>query len=93
MEQSGEVHRSRAVLLILLAWLSACSKPDRWLGITYADKSNLTEHRIIGEYGSLNECLAEVNNAVGTQGAFECAKNCEGSTIPMTCEQTVGNEK
>jgi len=92
MERSTEKYLTRAALFILLAAQAACSKSDRWLGITYADKNNLIEHRVIGEFGSLQECLTAVNNAVGTQGAYECAKNCDASNSPMLCEETVGNE-
>ena len=73
--------------------ITACAKPDRWLGVVYPDKANLASHQVIGEYDTLNACLSAVNEAASDQGAYECAKNCDGSSMPMVCEETIGNEK
>ena len=85
-----------SMAMMILISMSGCSffkNSDSYLGIVYPDKSNLTEHRIIGEYSTLNECLKAVNASVSSEGSYECGKNCDRSKMPMVCEETLGNEK
>ena len=77
-----------AVLLILgIFVLKKCT--DRWTGIVYPDKSNLSIFKKIGEFNSLEVCRNEavsVLRRISSQysGDFECGLNCKG----VVCEET-----
>ena len=68
------------MLLYLSIILTGCS--DRWQSKVYLNKQNLTNHRIIGEFSSLEECRdASLNYLRGIKaldtGDYECGKNCK----------------
>ena len=81
--------------ILVLSLSQSCSHDERWLGFVYPDKNNLLEHKVVGEFPTLNSCLDAVNKAAGSRGSYECGLNCEdkdGSGLYI-CERTVGNEK
>jgi hypothetical protein len=68
------------MILYLAIILTGCS--DRWQGVVYLNKQNLTNHRIIGEFSSLEECRdASLNYLRGIKsldtGDYECRENCK----------------
>ncbi len=76
--------------------LSSCSK-DEWEGFVYPDRHNLTVHRNIGIYESLESCRAEARHMLSVlssieKGDYECGLNCEyrsGMGEVKVCEETV----
>lgn len=81
---------------VILLVISLCScKGEKWMGFVYPDKNDLSIHKIIGEYKSLNECLTSANAEAGTRGSSECGLNCEQNYEygMFVCKETVGNEK
>ena len=77
-----------AILLISGVFvLKKCT--DRWTGIVYPDRSNLSIFKNIGEFKSLELCRNEAIFAlrrISSQysGDFECGLNCKG----LVCEET-----
>jgi serine/threonine protein kinase len=84
---------SLSILVISILSYKFLIQKDTWIGIIYPDKNNLYNHKIIGEFNSINSCLDKVNILVGENGTYECGLNCKTETMPMICEKTVGNEK
>jgi hypothetical protein len=79
-------------VLLLSALLLACgsSEQDRWEGFVYPDRDDLTRHRVIGTFSSMDECLSAVREEAGPEGAYECGLNCRaGSDGLSVCERTV----
>ena len=75
------------VLIFAFLMLNGCS--ERWTGIVYPEKSNLSNFRNIGEFKSLDECRNEAiytlkKIAASSQGDFECGLNCKGSVCKET---------
>lgn len=68
-------------------------KKEKWFAVVYPNKKKLREHKILAETSTLNECLNIVNAKVPKNGSYECGKNCDTSTMPMICSETIGNEK
>jgi hypothetical protein len=84
---------SRTVLAAVLSgWGS-----ESWEGFVYPNRNDLTRHRNLGLFKSLEECrvaaqgmLAELNAL--DRGDYECGKNCEdGSRMGgvKVCEETL----
>ena len=77
-----------AILLIAgIFILNKCT--DRWTGIVYPDRSNLSIFKNIGEFNSLELCRNEAvsvlrKNSGQYSGDFECGLNCKG----IVCEET-----
>ncbi len=77
-------------LVILISTVFLVKKfTERWTGIVYFDKSNLSNFKNIGEFKSLEECRNEAiymlrSNSSHNSGDFECGLNCNG----LTCEAT-----
>jgi hypothetical protein len=76
-----------AVLISTIFLVKKCT--ERWTGIVYFDKSNLSNFKNIGEFKSLEECRNEAiyllrSNSSQSSGDFECGLNCNG----LTCEET-----
>ena len=80
-------------LLVVGGFSYACS--EEWEGFVYPNKNDLTTHRNIGVFNSLEECRAAATatlqglNALG-RGDYECGLNCryeEGFTVKI-CEAT-----
>jgi len=84
---------SLSILVISILSYKFLIQKDTWIGIIYPDKNNLYNHKIIGEFNSINSCLDKVNILVGENGTYECGLNCKTETMPIICEKTVGNEK
>lgn len=72
------------VLLVLgMAFaLGACGTSESWEGFAYPNRNDLTKHKSLGAFQSLEDCrnaaraaLAELG--VSDRGDYECGKNCE----------------
>ncbi len=74
--------KQRIILIVLSALLlSSCFK-EEWEGFVYPDKNDLTIHKSIGVYESLESCreaswemLSRMNSL--ERGDYECGLNCE----------------
>ena len=82
------------ILLCLSIILTGCS--DRWQSKVYLSKQNPTNHRIIGEFSSLEECRdASLNYLKGIKvldtGDYECRKNCnyDYALDKYNCDKTL----
>ena len=82
--------------LIIALGLSGCFK-EEWEGFVYPNKNDLTIHKNIGVYKSLESCRAAawdmlyILNAT-ERGTYECGLNCEyrdGWGSLKICEKTV----
>ncbi len=76
-------------ILVILAIFGIKKCTDRWTGIVYPDRSNLSNFKNIGEFKSLDECRNESiyflrKISAQSSGDFECGLNCKG----LTCEET-----
>jgi hypothetical protein len=61
--------------------LSSCFK-EEWEGFVYPNKNDLTAHRNIGVYESLESCRAASHDMLSrissiNKGDYECGLNCE----------------
>ena len=89
--------RNLKLLLLIssVVMLSSCFK-EEWEGFVYPDKNNLTVHRNIGVYESLESCRAAALNALSQisaieKGDYECGLNCENRSDMggiKVCERT-----
>ncbi|MDA9298525.1 hypothetical protein OAD22_01845 [Pseudomonadales bacterium] len=66
---------------MLLVPLAGCSN-DTWEGFVYPSKSDLSVHKNIGTYPTLEACRAAAHDVLdslgaATSGDFECGLNCE----------------
>jgi hypothetical protein len=68
---------------------------ERWEGFVYPDKSELTIHKNIGEFKSLESCRSAAQNKLIQissleRGDYECGLNCEfNSNYDMNvCKET-----
>ena len=55
---------------------------ERWEGFVYPNKSDLTVHKNIGEFESLESCRSAARNKLYelnsvSKGDYECGLNCE----------------
>ena len=83
------------ITLSFSVWLISCSK-NEWEGFVYPDGADLTEHRNIGIFESLEDCRAVARNTLAsigslTTGDYECGLNCElrsGMGGIKICEET-----
>jgi len=76
------------ILIIFSTILSGCFS-EEWSGYVYPDRSNLSNHKYIGTFESLELCRAEAIASLeqygGTRnGDYECGLNCKDSV----CEKT-----
>jgi hypothetical protein len=86
----------RSLPFVLIAALASCGR-DSWEGFVYPDKNNLTEHRGLGIFSSLEECRAAADNYLTDLGAldrgdYECGKNCDSGSSTggiKVCEETL----
>lgn len=84
------------ILIFSVFLLFACSVEDTWEGVIYPNKNDLTHHRNIGKFSSLEECrtatlgILEELNAL-TRGDYECGLNCKDSDYSgiRVCEETL----
>lgn len=82
-------------LILLVLVLSSCFK-EEWEGFVYPNKDDLTVHRNIGVYESLEGCRAAALNTLSQissieKGDYECGLNCEsrsGMGGIKVCEKT-----
>jgi hypothetical protein len=72
--------RSVGILLVALLLTAGCS--DTWEGFVYPSRNDLTRHRTVGTFSSLDECrsaalalLANLNAL--NRGDYECGRNCD----------------
>lgn len=84
-----------ALAAALLLGLMGCLKPDRWEGIAYPNKHNLSTFLRLGEWPTLEACRAgtvEVITKLGwtNSGTYECGLNCRPFADDMKmCEKTL----
>jgi hypothetical protein len=81
------------LMVIVLGILSGCSK-EEWTGFVYPNKNDLTEHRNIGTFSSLEQCrdsaLSRMSSSNWFNGDYECGLNCENSSYGgMLCDKTL----
>ena len=86
---------NRIVMALTVVTLSGCS--DSWEGFVYPNRNDLTRHRNLGKFESLEACrasalgfLAEIKTL--DRGDYECGKNCDdGSKLSgiKLCEKTL----
>jgi hypothetical protein len=81
---------------ISFSLLVACGS-DSWEGFVYPNKNDLTRHRNLGNFNSLDECRAAARGVLAElkaldRGDYECGKNCDdGSRMGgiKVCEETL----
>ena len=81
---------------VAVSLLVACGS-DSWEGFVYPNKNNLTHHRNLGKFKSLEECRAAARGVLAElkaldRGDYECGKNCDdGSRMGgiKVCEETL----
>ena len=83
------------VVLIALAILAyfVFFKGEVWTGFVYPNADDLTAHRAIGEFPSLEACRSAVLNTISHNGwenaDYECGLNCEPSEYGINiCKET-----
>jgi hypothetical protein len=82
-------------LITLVLLLSSCFE-EEWEGFVYPNKNDLTVHRNIGVYESLESCRAAALNTLThistiEKGDYECGLNCENRSDMggiKVCEKT-----
>jgi len=89
--------RNLKILLLIssVLLLSSCFK-EEWEGFVYPNKNDLTVHRNIGVYDSLENCRAAALDTLSRistieKGDYECGLNCEnriGMGGVKVCEKT-----
>ena len=88
--------RITTLVALVISLLSASCGKDEWEGFVYPNKDNLTIHRNIGVYESLESCrsaawdmLSQISSI--ERGDYECGLNCEhrsGMGGLKVCEKT-----
>jgi hypothetical protein len=80
-----------SIFLVVVLSLTGCFQ-EEWSGFVYPSKSNLSNHREIGTFSSLEQCrnaaVAVIQNAKWRNADYECGLNCKRGTLPMVCEKT-----
>ena len=83
------------LMVLILGTITGCSKKDEeWSGFVYPNKNNLTDHRNIGTYSSLEQCRDAALSLMSTSnwfnGDYECGLNCKSSSYGgMLCDKTL----
>lgn len=85
----------RTLLIFIPVLLSACGS-DTWEGFVYPDRTDLSEHRNVGVFESLEECRSGSYAMLRSLGAtdrgdYECGLNCElpnGYSTIKVCDET-----
>lgn len=75
--------------------VGGCS--DSWEGFVYPNRSDLTRHRSVGKFDSLEACRAAARALLANlnaleRGDYECGKNCDdGSRLGgvKVCKETL----
>ena len=79
------------LLTFLIAALTGC-EDDQWKGFVYPSKNNLSNHREIGIYTSLEQCrsasLSVIRNANWSNADYECGLNCNQEGGLNICKKT-----
>ncbi len=87
----------KIVAIVLMALLlNSCFK-EEWEGFVYPNKNDLTNHKNIGIYKTLESCRAASLDILSRtssieQGDYECGLNCEvrsGIGGIKVCQKTV----
>jgi hypothetical protein len=84
-----------ALALVICAATAGCGR-ERWLGIAYPNKHEITTHLTSGVYQTLEECRAATLRLLQgvssiQAGDYECGLNCEvkaGLSDLYICERT-----
>jgi hypothetical protein len=85
---------SACAVVLVLATTAGCS--DRWEGFVYPNRGDLTKHRNLGKFDSLEACRAAARGMLAElkasdRGDYECGKNCDdGSKLGgiKVCSET-----
>ena len=89
--------RTLATLWVLgLLSLSGCGS-NSWESFVYPNRNDLTQHRSLGSFSSLEACRAAARRYLADLGAlqrgdYECGKNCKDSSSlrgTRVCDETV----
>jgi hypothetical protein len=83
------------MLVLILGLSPGCS--DTWEGFVYPNKNDLTQHRNLGSFSSLEACRAAAKGLLASlhaleRGDYECGKNCDdGSQLGgiEVCKETL----
>ena len=81
------------LMVLILGVITGCSK-EEWSGFVYPNKNNLSDHRNIGTYSSLEQCrdaaLSLMSSSNWFNGDYECGLNCKSSSYGvMVCDKTL----
>jgi hypothetical protein len=79
--------------VLILGTLIGCSK-EEWSGFVYPNKNDLTDHRSIGTFTSLEQCrdvaVSLMSSSNWHNGDYECGLNCKNSSYGvLVCDQTL----
>lgn len=82
-------------VLVLLS-CSGCGS-NSWEGFVYPNKNDLTQHRSLGSFPSLEACRAAARRYLADLGSrergdYECGKNCKDSSSlrgTRVCDETL----
>lgn len=76
------------LLPVLAIALGSCGKPEEWTAIVHASETSF-EHRTVGVYPTVQECLAEGRKKKG-EGYLECGLHCRWDAQGLfNCQKTV----
>ena len=91
-----EQRRVKQIMMTLaVVAIAGCS--DSWEGFVYPNRNDLTRHRNLGKFESLETCRASAFGFLAEikaldSGDYECGKNCDnGSNFSgiKLCEETL----
>jgi hypothetical protein len=81
-----------ALIVAFIVGAGAGCFQEEWSGFVYPNKNNLTNHRAIGNFSSLEQCrsasVSLIKNSKWRNADYECGLNCNRSSLPMICEKT-----
>lgn len=86
------------VMICVLPFFAMVGCSDRWEGFVYPNRNNLSNHRNLGAFESLEMCRAAAKGFLTEikaleSGDYECGKNCDnGSNFSSgikVCEETL----
>lgn len=71
------------IIFLFLIALLLCGCKEKWQGVVYPDKNNLTLYAKIGYFPSLKECAVAARSTLDAfsrygLGDYECASGCDG---------------
>lgn len=90
------MRRTMTLALPLLLMVTSCGS-DTWEGFVYPNRNDLTRHRNVGRFASLEDCRAAARALLTElraleRGDYECGKSCDdGSRLGgiKICKETL----